>query len=252
MINKSSSSHLVSIAGRLETSGTERSIVLELTDQTASAIGSKLAVAVEETNAKRLEDIAGVVIDLSFIHSDPDGSLGRLSAAIKKVSGRAHTPIFLIAKEAAVEELVQKSKLAVHDLFFKPLDRGYFVRKVRQAILHSQGSAEAARIEPYVQFEGWIDIAKPITANGIGEYGLEFTYTSRVPEGAWGYFYHPELLDEQGRGLMGRCIRTEVAGEGKFKMQFLFLGIREDMLRQIRLFIKKFSIMEAKQRSSGT
>jgi CheY-like chemotaxis protein len=241
MINSKGTLYWVLLKGKMDKSG----IAVELVDQTKTAVEAAMPVFPDRKETMKLSNTVAVVIDYAFIKAQPDPLLERLIRALHGITARTTTPIFLLNSEGGVAALLEENKLNVHDVFFKPIDRGYFIRKVRQSIAFALGESEQLFVENYVPAEGWLDIAKTITADSIGEYGIEFTHQTRVPEGAWGYFYHPDLKTDKGRGMLGRCVRV-TKKEQKFRMSFVFLGIREDVLKQIRLFIKKFSLEEKK------
>lgn len=250
-INANQNVHYFKLKAELSVNGEVRQIALALEDLTDQAIELRRSVDNTDKPFTDLSAIVAVILNYGFVRSDPDAAIRRLREALTEVTGRDNTPVFLLAPEGPGEiqmhELLQDQRLEVDDVFYKPVDRSYFIRKVRHTILKSLGEESSYAIDSFMKTDGWIDIARSVKAVGLGEYGLEVEYPTRVPVGAWGHFYLPELIGENGRGILGRCIRSEALEHGGFKIVFMFLAIKEEMLMKLRLFIKRFAISESRR-----
>lgn len=236
--------HFVRVVAKLRKFTKEALIAMEVFDRTSDAKKKRSDVADLDRNYADYKSAAAVVIDLNFMRTNPTGALIRLQRTLALATGRESLPIFLLSKEIEHDVNLNIDHPSVVDLFYKPIERGYFMRKFSHVVLEQPSRNRVDSPGSLVQSEVWLDVVRQVSAEGVGEYGLEVVHRAAVPEGAWGHFYHPDFLDGEGRGLLARCIHSEPTPEGLNKMSFLFLGLREDTLTKLRLFIKKFSVAD--------
>lgn len=238
IVNKAGSYHIVSVTGQLRTDGADPVLVVEMTDVTKIVLDAGTANA-GGGEQRAFNDVDVVLLDYSFIKNDAVGGITRLKAALTAANTEQKAAILLTGKELALAGLQSIALKEVQDLLIKPPERLYLLNRLGMALPEKFNKRQP---ESFVFEPSWLDILKPVTLKSIGEYGLDLVYPQKVPVGAWGHFYHPELLDAQGRGLLGRCYGHQTLSANSYVNRFLFFGIRDVRLKQLRLFLKKSNL----------
>jgi response regulator RpfG family c-di-GMP phosphodiesterase len=235
LINKQDAVHVVNAFGQVKTVGDETFLELELTDITKIVLDTG-SHGGNVRDPRKFDDVDLVLLDHSFIRQAPAEGVARLLKALRSQKPQANPGILLTGKEIPLEAIKPFTLPEVTDLLVKPVDRQLMLNRIGRGL---PAEMNKRMPETFVFDMHWMDILKPITVKAIGEYGVELHHGQRIPTGAWGHFYHPELLDNEGRGLLGICFANESLGNKTFANRFLFFGIRDSRLKQLRVFLKK-------------
>lgn len=243
MLNTSDQVHALRVEGRLSQASGRPMIELTLQDRTQDV--QRESPSPQAGHGGSLDRVRAVLIDHSFLGENPAATFKAFQDALQKKTGK-DIPVVLIGPPPSPRHFAKLITTPSHDLMFKPLDRGVVSRKMKVFVEATEKPDQLARMEEFLDAEGWVDMARPVPAAGIAEYGIHLNLASPVQSGVIVRIYHETVNDpETRRGTLARCYKSEANADKTFRCSFVFLGLSADQLRRIRLFLKMHKEQEA-------
>ncbi|MEI7972820.1 MAG: hypothetical protein WCH11_00465, partial [Bdellovibrio sp.] len=138
----------------------------------------------------------------------------------------------------------------VEDIFFEPLDRAYFFKKIK--FLTPQVKVLEDPIQ--VVTAAWPELIKtatPVQMTEVNEAGVGIVYSRALDPGEFREFllWHP--VETQAPELVAQCnsVEESPSEKGAYNCQFVFFGVTDSMLKSVRLWIRN-SYIESKDEAS--
>ncbi len=153
--------------------------------------------------------------------------------------------IYLTSKKSLSAEEIRKHYPWSKDIFFYPLDRAYFSKKIF-TLENSLISNESITNTSY-QEEGVIKIANTVDISQISEAGLVMKYYRAIGIGSFREFILVRDNETESPEITGTCNFTEeVKGSNPptVSNHFIFFGMRDHFLKHIRLWLRESYIRQ--------
>ncbi len=195
--------------------------------------------------------VAALIINGRDVHPE---SLGPYDNLKKVMQAELETipAAFLVTDKPFTDD--QKKLLASHfqDIFINPVDRGYFLQKLVFTIPGLR-IAEDPVLVTEKRIVETIKAANPVKIEEICEAQMTMNYHRELSVGSYREFvlWQPYLLGQPQ--IVGTCYACEEKDGGKeksFTVHFVLFGMRDQMLKSIRLWIRE-SYVANKEKASG-
>lgn len=163
----------------------------------------------------------------------------------------AMPPAYLVVETPVKED--DKKLLAAHfeDIFVNPVDRGYFLQKLAFRVPGLKILEDPVTIAEVKHAEK-IKTANPVEVEELSEAAMTMKYYRAISPGSFREFilWQPYILGAPQ--LLGTSYASEeVDGkDGGFKISMVLFGMRDQLLKSIRLWIRD-NYVHAKEKSSG-
>ncbi len=155
------------------------------------------------------------------------------------------TKLFFVSDKIISSDEVLELQAPIDDIFMKPLDGGYFIKKMRmifdKLLLKDQDMEISSTIDHTL-----IKVAQPVIAEEVAETGMAIIYHRAI---GLGNFRKVCLTLPHEIGLpefLGSCSAVEeIELETKKKAylcRFVFFGVRDASLKHIRRWIKDYYV----------
>ncbi len=139
---------------------------------------------------------------------------------------------FSDAEEKALAGIVQ-------DIFFKPIDRVYFLQKIKTLFPYLIDKAERVNIRGVAHSEQ-IKSVNPVIVTEISEAGFVMKYYRPINLGSFREIVLWQPYEIGAPELLATCnyVEEDSAQKGSFKCHFVFFGINDYFLKVIRVWIR--------------
>ncbi len=194
-------------------------------------------------------------VDMMFLISDAFGGdqdrvlnvvQGALTRYRSKTPGEAGVPIFYVCKDELSYEASLKFAPLISDVFLMPLDTTYVFRKLTSYIagLSEKEHFETATIE----FPHIIRVANPIKITEISEAALMMEYKRPIARGSFRRFLMWKPNEQEMQEVHAVCHSSTAGSDGLIQNQFVYFGVTDTSLKEIRLWIRN-NYIESKHAS---
>lgn len=160
-------------------------------------------------------------------------------------------PAYVIAEKPYKEQ--QKKELAKYfdDIFISPVDRGYFLQKLVFRVPGLRIADEAVTVSER-RVNEQIKAVSPVFVEKLSEAAMTMKYHRPMSPGGYAEFilWQPYILGAPQ--ILGTCYESEKLDgkEIEYKIHFVLFGMRDQLLKSIRLWIRE-SYVQLKERASG-
>jgi hypothetical protein len=215
-----------------------------ITDELRSA--GRLATDRLQTTSSLLGTVV-VLIDMSFIQSDPVAHLDRLVTELQRAAMVDRVSVLLLSQQVLPDKFLADPQKKFDDILYKPLDRAHMGQRFRQLLGRVLGLSDDSQDPQVISSQETVLMPKSVQVSSIGEYGCEIETPVALPVGAWGHLLFAELGLPAGSGLVAKCIGHEIVEARKVRNRFVFPGLNEERLKALRLFLKKRALTKTSQ-----
>lgn len=187
------------------------------------------------------KDIAAVIAHDRFVGHDVS-AWGEIKKQVEEQAGKKRVEFFLLAPKMKDDSHVRKLGQVFTDCFHAPMDRSHFAKKMF-LYLQNLRPTEAMEIKQFGKAET-IEVGNPIKVTEISESGLVMEYYRPIRIGAYRRFVLWFPVELGIPTILGACNFSEKKGEGAIHNHFVFFGIRDQMLKHIRMWIRENYILQ--------
>lgn len=208
------------------------------------------AVAHLEKTSPLPKDLDLLVISEKFFGTNPDQRWAPIKEDFAKRQ-RKFPMIALIAQKSLTTEELRKLDNWVDDVFFRPVDRVYFLQKIVHLLPATKSVTEAVEIKAF-QTKEVIKVANPITVTEISEAGFVMEYYRPIPIGSFREMVLWQPYEIGAPEMLATCNYTEeIEGKkGMYSNHFVFFGAQDNKLKRIRVWILDNYVV-AKQKANA-
>lgn len=154
--------------------------------------------------------------------------------------------VLLASKDYVDSELIQLSQI-VTDIFYKPIDRSYILRKMHIWFPELKVIKDDLNIVTLPHDEG-IFTASPVQISEISEAGLVMQYYRSISLGSFRDFVLWQPYEAGAPRVIATCnYFEETAQKGIFSNHFVFYGMTDLFLKSIRIWIRDNYINQKEQ-----
>lgn len=145
---------------------------------------------------------------------------------------------FSLSKEKRSEAEMRNQGSLFSDILYKPIDRNYLIKKIHFYFPYLK-MADPIEIKTFPKVEV-IQVANPVPVEELSEAGLVMSYYRPITIGAFRKFAFTLAVETDLPVIHSTCnFYQEIDGdEKKYQHHFVFFGIRDEQLKQIRLWIR--------------
>ncbi len=127
----------------------------------------------------------------------------------------------------------------VSDIFFKPVDRIYFLQKIKCLFPQLSEKSEPVKIRG-VGYSEVLKSVNPVTVTEISEAGFVMKYNRPIQLGSFREIVLWQPYEIGAPELLATCnfVEEDSLEKGAFKCHFVFFGINDHFLKVIRIWIR--------------
>jgi hypothetical protein len=165
----------------------------------------------------------------------------KIKEILRKRSGISdHTALVLLiaSKDFKEEELRQYANF-VSDIFYKPMDRTYFIYKLYTFFPELKSPKEPVTIQTNKN-DDTLFTANPVQISEISEAGIMMQYYRTISVGSFRDFVLWQPYDVGAPRLVATCnyCMESASQEGIYNIHFVFFGMTDHFLKTIRIWIR--------------
>tara|TARA_B100001248_G_scaffold262674_1_gene260760 strand:- start:4389 stop:6332 length:1944 start_codon:yes stop_codon:yes gene_type:complete len=201
-----------------------------------------------EGSSIKLDRIDLLFIDAAFI-KNIDGWMEGMQENVKKLKSQAMPQIILTSKkhEKGFVEMYQHRNFV--DFLIKPFDRPMLAKKILVTYLPYLENLKSG--EPKVEdvtlskVDSHIMLATPVDILSLSEFGISIRFHAPIVKDRFIHFYLRTFLGMSDlKPILARCYYSEEDEDqrGKFICYFTFLGVTDEIFKQIRLWMRDYYI----------
>jgi hypothetical protein len=169
------------------------------------------------------------------------GSLERWTEIKQNLKKKFNVDVMIVATTKKDFSDAEEKNLAeiVKDIFFKPVDRVYFLQKIKCLFPHLSDKSEPIVIRGIVHSET-IKSVNPVTVTEISEAGFVMKYNRPITIGSFREIVLWQPYEIGAPELLATCnfVEESESEKGTFKCHFVFFGINDYFLKVIRVWIR--------------
>lgn len=209
------------------------------------------AIAHLEKTSPLSKDLDLVVISEKIFGTAPDERWGPIKEDFAK-RGRKFPMIALLAQKSFVDDEKRKLGEWVDDIFYRPVDRVYFLQKIVHLLNAAKTVKDAVEIKALPTPKEAIKVANPIRVTEISEAGFIMEYYRPIPVGSFREMVLWQPYEIGAPEMIATCnFHEEIEGKkGTFANHFVFFGAQDSKLKRIRVWILD-NYVDAKQKANG-
>jgi hypothetical protein len=139
----------------------------------------------------------------------------------------------------------------IQDIFMKPVDRVYFLQKVRHFFPFISERAEKFQV-PCVQQNEIIKVVTPIKVNELSEAGIVMEYYRPMSLGSFREMVLWQPYEIGAPELLATCnfVEESPGQKGVYNCHFVFFGISDHFLKHIRVWIRDNYVLSKEGQAS--
>jgi hypothetical protein len=187
-------------------------------------------------NSRIKEPVDLLIVSHRFFNDAAKERWTNVMEALKKRFGKAPM-LFMTSKKDFSDREERELGAYVTDIFFKPIDRGYFEHKMKWAFPRLNEKGDRIQIPGIIQ-KGVIKTANPVTVSEISEAGFVMTYYRSISVGSFREIVLWQPYEIGAPELLATCNFVEEAGKDAFSCHFVFFGASDHFLKHIRVWIR--------------
>jgi|GEM_PF-2213643 len=198
--------------------------------------------------------VDAVLMSHRFLNPDQEAKWKLVADAIQKRSKSflvERVPrLFILSSRDYLDEEMRQWGSFVADIFFRPLDRVYFLQKLLLFFPDLKFSKEPVELTTRAQ-ESTISSANPVKVIELSEAGLVMQYYRPISMGGFREFVLWQAYELAAAKVVATCNSTEEGSEkGLHNNHFVFFGIRDNFLKSIRIWMRENYILAKEKETS--
>ena len=147
--------------------------------------------------------------------------------------------IFMVAARTFSDTEERELAQSVDDIFFKPVDRSYFLKKIKFNFPYLVPT-EGVISFPTLIWSEKFKTANPVKISEISEAGLILAYPRALAVGEFREFllWRPYEIEAPELWAQSNFVEENQAVKGEFNCHFVFFAVSDKVLKQIRLWLR--------------
>ncbi len=193
----------------------------------------------------------GVFISINLFYKDPmlcQAWFTHLESHNKSVVAKTSKNLktFILAQQPIFENLKRTLATILTDIIFTPIDRAYTSKRLKFYFPNLQEKSEHPTLSiQELTLPEVIQAANPIQILQISEAGLVMRYQREIELGSFRRFSLPRPNETENINLLGVC-HSYISVKPTIDTQFVFFGVTDKNLKQIRKWILDNHILSKK------
>lgn len=209
------------------------------------------AIAYLEKNSPLSKDLDLVILSEKYFGSVPEERWGPIKEDFGKRQ-RKFPMMAVLAQKSFTDDEKRKLGEWVEDVFYRPVDRVYFLQKIIHILSAAKTVKDAIEIKALPTPNEVIKVANPIRVTEISEAGFIMEYYRPIPIGSFREMVLWQPYEIGAPEMLATCnFHEELEGKkGTFANHFVFFGAQDSKLKRIRVWILD-NYVDAKQKANA-
>jgi hypothetical protein len=139
----------------------------------------------------------------------------------------------------------------LHDIFFKPVDPGYFIQKMKAFFPGLSEKLEKVKL-PTVVLEERVKTVNPVTVTEISEAGFIMEYSRPIEHGSFREVVLWQPYEIGAPELLATCnfVEENASKKGTYNCHFVFFAATDFFLKHIRVWIRDNYVLSKDSQAS--
>lgn len=193
--------------------------------------------------------VDALIIGHQFFHGSSAEKWVQLKEMVQRKTGQSSAPkLFMVAAKAFSDTEEREHSVYLDDIFFKPVDRSYFLKKIK-LFLPELIETEGLVAFPTLKWSENFKSANPVKISEISEAGLILAYNRSLEVGEFREFvlWKPYEIEAPELWAQTNFVEENQATKGEYSCHFVFFGVMDRVLKQIRLWLRDSYILSKEQ-----